>query len=222
MPKIISVSWRESWLRDVIPNYGLEVAMTLKDVKEIAHPADIVLFLGGGDVAPSIYGQVPVGTSAGLHGPSVRDKNEYAIMNHCIEKGVRMVGICRGAQLLCIGAGGELVQDVNGPGHYHGATIKGGRHIQVNSTHHQMMRPRGTVHELLAWSTPLSTKYVVDEKNTDPIDPATDFPLGEPEAIWFPIIRGLAIQWHPEHHTSSEYAKQAASFVREYILQEAA
>lgn len=220
MPKVVSLSWSEHWLHKQLPGeWSQDSITTLREAKERLNDADIVMFMGGGDIPPSFYGQ-KVATNGGFYGtPSVRDKNEYEIMNYCIEKGIRMLGLCRGAQLLCAGAGGELVQDVGGHHGYHAIRTKDGSELQVNSTHHQMMRPRGIAHELIAWSPHQSHKYIVDTTSTTPVDRTIDFPLGEPEAVYFPVIRALAIQWHPEQNSGAPYSKYAVKLVQQYLLE---
>lgn len=121
------------------------------------------------------------------------------------EAGLFIVGICRGAQLGCALSGGILVQDVDGHGFSHRITTVDGDEFMASSLHHQMMYPWDVNHKLLAWSsTPRSPDYqgiTEDEwlkwprkmyeelKNEDVI---------EPEIVYFPDLKCLAVQGHPE------------------------
>jgi gamma-glutamyl-gamma-aminobutyrate hydrolase PuuD len=179
---------------------------------------DLVVFHGGGDIATALYGQGAVATHASQ--PSHRDKLEYRVMNHCIDKGIPMFGICRGAQLLCVGAGGELVQDVTGHHSSHTLVMKDGRTLFCNSIHHQMMRPRGINHEVLGWTPHKSAQYIVDTESTVPVIPENDFPEGEPEIVFFPDIKALGVQYHPEMSPDSVFADVAVELIRTRLLGE--
>ena len=58
-----------------------------------------------------------------------------------------------------------------------------------------MMNQNGTKHELIAWSThKLSPKYIGN--NSEEIA-EKEIPV-EPEIVFFPEVKGLAVQGHPE------------------------
>ncbi len=72
--------------------------------------ADGLLLSGGGDVDPARYGsdaKVPLQYTA-----SDRDAIETRLVAAAAERGVPVLGICRGAQLINVAFGGTLVQDV--------------------------------------------------------------------------------------------------------------
>lgn len=113
---------------------------------------DGLLLAGGADVAPRFYGQQDCG-SEGID--AVRDKAEFALLSEAGERGVPVLGICRGMQVINVWAGGTLFQNI--PGHRaddgftdHDVTACGmlreiyGEKIHVNSSHHQAVdRPGG-------------------------------------------------------------------------------
>jgi hypothetical protein len=103
--------------------------------------------------------------------------------------------------MLCALAGGFLIQDVSNHGRSHRATTKEGIEFTVSSLHHQMMYPFDVEHELLAWSTEKRSEYYLgqDELLTVNI---------EPEAVWFPKVKGFAVQWHPEFMDNNAPATQ--------------
>jgi hypothetical protein len=112
--------------------------------------ADVVLFTGGEDVNPELYGEVPLHKT---HFNRLRDDKEKLIFKACLDREIPMVGICRGGQFLNVMNGGKMWQHVNGHCGSHVARVevppfnkgrKGEdlrRTITVTSTHHQMMIP---------------------------------------------------------------------------------
>ncbi|MHC4704449.1 MAG: gamma-glutamyl-gamma-aminobutyrate hydrolase family protein [Planctomycetota bacterium] len=66
---------------------------------------DGVLLPGGGDVDPSLYGGDPNATML-VHRP--RDDFEIALFHAAREKGLPIVGICRGCQLINVAMGGTV------------------------------------------------------------------------------------------------------------------
>jgi gamma-glutamyl-gamma-aminobutyrate hydrolase PuuD len=152
---------------------------------------DVLVVWGGSDISPSLY-RKPVSrkTHAGPS-PSHRDAAEWALMQRAAELGVPIVGVCRGAQMLCALAGGYLIQHVDNHGGTHYVTRPNGEEYKVNSIHHQMMYPFDVKHEMLASITPGLSRVHYD------VD--TDVPMSvEPEFVYFPEIKGFAVQWHPE------------------------
>src|SRR5690606_17623115 len=70
--------------------------------------ADIVLFTGGEDVSPSLYGEENV---LSFSNPD-RDIYEKAMFEEACKNNKNIIGICRGSQLLTALNGGKLIQDV--------------------------------------------------------------------------------------------------------------
>lgn len=141
---------------------------------------DAILLWGGTDINPSYYGEAPHVTN-GYIPDSSRDQDEWQWMSDAIAHNVPIVGICRGAQFLCAKAGGKLIQHMHGHHGSHSILTDDGRKFTASSDHHQALMPgqSGEFH-LKAW--------------------AED---GIPEIVYFPKIRGLAIQSHPEWEDSS-------------------
>lgn len=174
---------------------------------------DVVVFGGGEDISPFLYNQVPsIYTSASS--PSRRDLLESVYFNMAKENKIPMIGICRGAQLICALAGGSLIQHVtNHAGRDHKMMTDTGREIVVCSVHHQMMNPFGTKHKLLAWASQVLSKFhlIEGEKNVKMEK--------EPEVVFFEDIKALGIQYHPEFMVASDEAViYAKELIKEYIL----
>lgn len=190
------------------------------DPDEIKEHDSALIIWGGADIHPDFYGH-------SLHRTTYpggrRDNLEWALMQRAIERGIPIIGICRGAQMACAAAGGWLIQDVhNHASGSHSVTTHDGFVFRVNSIHHQMMVPDNTEHELIGWSSDnrstkresrysaVSTYYgVQDNQEWTP-------PVGwrEPEFVYFPKIHAYAIQWHPE---GMEAAEAATQYVLKFI-----
>ena len=114
--------------------YGWNVVDSLTE-------ADLVLFTGGEDVTPSLYGEKKHPTTG--NNP-YRDDAESLLFFEAQRLGIPMAGICRGGQFLNVMCGGKLYQHVGN----HAISVlhealdsRSGRTLGVTSTHHQMMRP---------------------------------------------------------------------------------
>lgn len=157
---------------------------------------DAVVFWGGTDIHSSLYGaEANSHSQATGKFPSHRDEFEWAAMKYCKIHKIPMIGVCRGAQMLCAMAGGWLIQHVTGHqcGH-HSMITSDGKLLTTTSAHHQMMYPFEVNHEMLAYSTrDLSSTYQDGLNGEVEMESKV-----EPEVVWFPDIRGLAIQGHPE------------------------
>ena len=75
---------------------------------------DAVIFAGGEDIEPSLYGY-----TADWHGiqnewdyNAARDINDYLLMSYCLDKDIPVLGICRGMQMLSIVSGASSIQDI--------------------------------------------------------------------------------------------------------------
>src|SRR5690554_3184603 len=94
------------WHKDVTDmfiNRGHKVVQT-------AEEADLVCFIGGEDVQPSLYGEHD---HPSTHTNPARDEMEEKLFHYCLNEGIPMAGICRGAQFLNVMNGGKLYQDVD-------------------------------------------------------------------------------------------------------------
>jgi putative glutamine amidotransferase len=155
---------------------------------------DGIMFTGGSDVDPALYGESPHPTT---HVKPERDKAEMMLMRAAIAEGLPMLGICRGIQLMAVAYGGRLHQhlpDVLGhDGHrplhgpkfgQHAVRLRPGSRaaailgdaVVVNSFHHQGVADPGRLA-----ATGLSPE---DDLIEVVEDPALPFAVG--------------VQWHPE------------------------
>jgi putative glutamine amidotransferase len=167
-------------------------------------PLDGLVLTGGHDVDPQWYDAQP---SPAL-GPvdSRRDAFELALFHAARLRGLPILGICRGLQLVNVAMGGTLYQDLPSeqPGaiqhdppvardaRTHAISLSEGSRLQcaldtgvleTNSFHHQAIRD-------------LAPGLIVTARAEDGVIEGVEGQ--EEEAGWL-----LAVQWHPEefHHT---------------------
>lgn len=191
---------------------GGEVNCAEKGFKDI----DCFLLSGGTDIHPSYYNQKHQKYNGATPDVDVRDKFEWKAILYCKANNIPMIGICRGAQFLCVAAGGSLAQHVSGHNHEHGIVTNDGRMLLTTSVHHQMMNVYKTNHELLAWAVcPRSHFYLNGEDESIPEMEGQP----EPEIVYFPEIKGLAIQGHPEYWSASgAFQSYCVQLVKDKLL----
>lgn len=171
---------------------------TVVDIED----ADLVVFVGGEDVSPELYGEWCHPTTS----PSYyRDESEMEVFQFAREIGLPMAGICRGAQFLNVMNGGTLWQDVDGHaiGGTHTAYLIGNLvPVEVSSTHHQMMRPNyanNDVHILMT-ATESKEKHNMS-RLVDREYPISHYPskrTEDIEAVYYENNNCLCFQPHPE------------------------
>ena len=153
-----------------------------------------VIFSGGGDLDPGLYGADPHGET---EAPKPwRDQAEMRMLEAALARDMPVLAICRGSQLLNVARGGDLVQHLpevvgherhkHEPGAYsdHSVQVASdsklgdllGEHAPVKSHHHQGMGQIGEGLREVAWAE----DGVVEGLE----DPAKRFALG--------------VLWHPE------------------------
>lgn len=197
------------------------VARMFKDMKgykgtrDISE-ADIVVFTGGEDVDPCLYGERPLKTT--FFNP-IRDAVEVDAFTQAVYNEKFMVGICRGAQFLNVMNGGKLWQHVDN--HLGDHLIRDeitGRDIKVTSTHHQMMRPAENG-EIVATAAKSTIKQY--GASITPPGQSRHYPEGQwtgktcvedpdVEVVYYPETYSLCFQPHPEYDslTTLEYFEE--------------
>ena len=178
-----------------------------RSIDDLTETDSALIIWGGADIDPALYKHRQSRTT---YPGGKRDYVEWELMNEAARLGIPIIGVCRGAQMLCALAGGFLYQDVRGhAGSNHYVTTYDGERFRVNSIHHQMLGiPKEGDHVLLAWASErLSDRYIVQN------DIQSKPPEKEPEFVYFPKIKGYAIQWHPE-------AMDDVSLATQFIMKE--
>jgi putative glutamine amidotransferase len=163
---------------------------------------DGVVFGGGGDLDPALFGGRPHDAVYGVN--RERDAFELALMRASLARRLPLLAICRGLQLLNVVRGGtlhahlpeavgeEVCHRESQQGHTHHpvrvapdsrlAAIYGADELVIASWHHQAVEKLGSELRAVAWA-PDGTVEAVE-------DPA------RPEL--------LAVQWHPELELAPE------------------
>jgi gamma-glutamyl-gamma-aminobutyrate hydrolase PuuD len=77
-------------------------------IPETLDALDGIIFSGGGDLDPDVYGGDPHPEVAGV--VPERDRGELALLQAALERDMPVLAICRGSQLLNVARGGDLVQ----------------------------------------------------------------------------------------------------------------
>jgi putative glutamine amidotransferase len=84
-----------------------------KDPGEVLDGIDGLILTGGPDLDPALYGaELEEGTDEPTPDRQVRDAFELALLACATERGIPVLGICRGLQLINVQRGGTLVQDL--------------------------------------------------------------------------------------------------------------
>lgn len=186
---------------------------------------DCLIVWGGADISPALYKKKLSSKTWAEPIPSHRDQFEWHFMNQAAAIGIPIIGICRGAQMLCALAGGHLIQDVDNHGRSHKVDTFDGKKLEVSSVHHQMMYPWNVKHQMVAWSSHKLSRidkggnvvYNYTDVNADGEDIQVEVPC-EPEFVYFPEVKGFAIQWHPEFMDDDAEATQYIfQFMKEKI-----
>ncbi len=170
---------------------------------------DGLILSGGVDVAPESYNEKPI-EHGRWKGDRYRDLHELKLTEHAMNRGIPILGICRGVQILNVFLGGTLYQDIRTQNPEclihrdavsydnvkHGISFEPGGVLEnlyedvetrfVNSVHHQSIKDLADELKLEAWCT------------EDGVVEAVNWKKDESGKV-------LGIQWHPEFfHTLTD------------------
>jgi anthranilate synthase component 2/putative glutamine amidotransferase len=129
------------------------VPPSLDGIEETLDALDAVVFTGGSDLDPELYGEEAHAETNGI--VRRRDDAELALLQAALARDMPVLGICRGIQVLNVGMGGDLEQHLDGhrhdpPGQFveHAVAIDEGTRLggilgdrtTVMSHHHQGLK----------------------------------------------------------------------------------
>ena len=170
--------------------------------------ADLVVFAGGEDVNPALYGEM---AHFSVQHNEARDKADLELYKLCYEQGIPMFGVCRGFQFLHVMNGGKLFQDVDHHQGQHQMFDKIGKRMinNVSSVHHQMVRPMNDM--TVIGHVSRSTKRWTSD-NTFTSGPSIDI-----EAAFYRDTCSLGVQGHPEYRGYAEYTCWCLKMLDKFI-----
>ncbi|GAA2007706.1 gamma-glutamyl-gamma-aminobutyrate hydrolase family protein [Nakamurella flavida] len=184
------------------------------EVDAVVARLDGLVIAGGSDVNPSRYGQDPHPATAGWRDD--RDVSELALLNSAEDRGVPVLGICRGMQLLAVQAGGTLHQHlpdlVGHDGHRPGDRAYGAVEVAVTAGSRvaDILGADATVpchhHQAVATHPGfVSAAWAAD---------------GTLEAMERPGARFcVGVQWHPETDTDRRLFRALADAAERYAAE---
>jgi putative glutamine amidotransferase len=174
---------------------GLPVELSRDaDVEGIVERLDGVVFSGGADLDPALYGAERHSELGQLE--QDRDEWEFALLSAARARSLPILAICRGFQLVNVAFGGSLTQHVSideGAGHPQWD-------VDGRKTTHEVRVVDGTLAStLLPTSWPVNSLHhqtvsevgaglIVSARATDGVVEGLETPDGDL----------LAVQWHPE------------------------
>ena len=170
-----------------VKSIGAEPVVTFS-MGDIVH-CDGLILPGGGDITPAFFGEKNHG-SRNIN--TELDILQLQALDLCIRESIPVLGICKGLQIINVGFGGSLIQDLptasihryeDGDKYHSTVTLKDsilhklyGESPVVNSAHHQAIKELGSGLSAIQWC---------------PDDNCI-------EAIVHTRLPILGVQWHPE------------------------
>src|SRR3954469_24555919 len=167
-----------------------------------------VIFSGGSDLDPELYGQDPHPETTRV--VPERDRAELALLQAALAREMPVLAICRGSQVLNVAAGGDLVQHLpQGVGHDEH------KHTPGVFADHDVTLEEGTrLAQLLGERAPVKSHHHQGlGRLGEGLRAAAHAEDGAVEAIEDPARRfALGVLWHPE---AGEDMKLFAALVEE-------
>lgn len=206
-------------------NLTLSLAGIFGEVTPDYEEADIIMFTGGADVHPSLYGEGVLPKTSPQYGRDIEEISIYERMSFRKDKRRAFVGICRGGQFLNVMNGGRLWQHVEGHTRAHPALcLDTNKVYHVSSTHHQQFRlPRpadAIKYKVLAVA--LSDDKVSKRTDTEKFTAAPEgdrvHDQADYEAVWYPESRSLCFQPHPEYTPFEECRAMFLDYINRYVV----
>jgi putative glutamine amidotransferase len=194
--------WKTKQYLDALAELGAEATVLAwsagRDAAADAARFDAIVLCGGDDIDARRFGEENH-PSVGLVPPE-RDEYEIGIVRAAVARGVPVLGVCRGAQVMNVALGGTLEQHIpdipgraqHGDGVVHGVEVVAGTGLAriwgrtepgtVNSFHHQAVGRVAPMLRVAARSPDGGVEAV--------------------ESVSGPFC--LGVQWHPERGGNDE------------------
>ena len=108
------VSLSDAYLTAVRAAGGVPVVLppvlSAEDAAAALASVDALILSGGEDIAPARYGEEVLNATVEVNG--ARDTSDFLLANEALRRGLPILGICRGEQLMNVVLGGTLYQDL--------------------------------------------------------------------------------------------------------------
>ncbi|MFM8533623.1 MAG: gamma-glutamyl-gamma-aminobutyrate hydrolase family protein [Acidimicrobiia bacterium] len=181
----------------------VEVVVGGEQPEQILSRVDGLVLTGGGDVDPQLYGEAPQETFQAAE--SGRDQFEIALARAAVARGIPVLAICRGMQVLNVAMGGTLFQDI--PSQVTGALQHAVPQPRAGGAHEVWVATGSTLSALLKDHMEDGETCHVNSRHHQSVkDVAKGFevtatsPDGVIEAMEKPGgAFCVAVQWHPEN-----------------------
>lgn len=162
-------------------------------VHELLERLDALVFAGGSDLDPALYGASPHPETTGVR--PERDAGEVPLMVAALDRDLPVLGICRGMQLMTIACGGSLVQHLP-------EAVGTHDHRATNGTyalHRVRLQPGTRVHEILGDTASVPSYHHQGIASAGSLTISGWAHDDTPEAVENPDRRfTLGVLWHPE------------------------
>jgi len=191
---------------------ALLVPPSLDGIDETLDRLDGLLFSGGSDLDPDLYGQEVHPETNGV--VPERDRAELALLSAALERDMPVLAVCRGSQILNVALGGDLVQhlpDVVGDDKH--------KHTPGAFSDHDVDLVPGTrVQQILGDHTPVKSHHHQGYGQLgEGLREAARADDGTVEALEDPTRRfAVGVLWHPEAGEDFALFKELVSEARRY------
>jgi putative glutamine amidotransferase len=187
-------------------------------VEETLDVLDGIVFSGGADLDPAIYGAEPHPETDGTR--PERDRAELALMAGALQRDMPVLAVCRGLEILNVLRGGDLVQhlpDVVGDERH--------KHTPgVFSDHDVAVEPESRLGRILGERAPVKSHHHqgigrlgAGLVETARADDGTVEGLEDPTRTF-----ALAVLWHPEEQEDKALFRELVEEARRYRERERA
>jgi GMP synthase-like glutamine amidotransferase len=174
--------------------------------------ADMVVFTGGADVDPLLYGRT---AHAKTNFSASRDKADLEMYKRCYDQGIPMFGVCRGMQFLHVMNGGALYQHVDN--HYGDHRMYDAKNKQylakVSSVHHQACIDNTSRGMVSVGECSTSNNRWYDNNKRDAMLTTRDI-----EALWYPETGCFGVQGHPEYRGYEQFAAWTCDRLMDFFI----
>ena len=206
-----------AYIRAVVGAGGLPLILSPLLGTSSAGPAldvaDALLLTGGDDIDPATYGAA---RHPGL-GPTdpLRDAFELALFRQARDRGMPTLAICRGLQLVNVGLGGELWQDL--PTERPGPLVHRQSGLRSERTHQVSIEPGTQLARVLGVTA--CAVNSLHHQGVRQVAPGLTVSARAPDGTVEGLERTddgrwlLAVQWHPEEFHGETDAPDRALFL---------